>query len=172
MTAKCVCEGQRNSHLSKGIDSMSEEDKLEDFRHDFALLIEAGFVAVKQLDELSARRLFEGAQVLRPDSTAPRIGLGYIALNKLEIKEASGIFEAVVKQEPENYLAQAFLGICYLLVKAKRKKGEDLINDAGEKSNDPTVKNLCNLAIEWAEKDLKKKDHKAPFFSGAQNEEQ
>ena len=62
---------------------MGEEDKLEDFRHDFALLIEAGFVAVKQLDELSARRLFEAAQVLRPDSTAPQIGLGYIALNKL-----------------------------------------------------------------------------------------
>lgn len=150
---------------------MGEEDKLEDFRHDFALLIEAGFVAVKQLDELSARRLFEAAQVLRPDSTAPQIGLGYIALNKLEIKEASAIFETVVKQEPENYLAQAFLGICYLLVKAKRKKGEDLIADAGEKSTDPTVRNLCGLAAEWAEKDLKKKENKAPFFSGA-NEEQ
>ena len=144
---------------------MVQEDKLDDFRHDFALLIEAGFVAVKQLDETSARRLFEAAQVLKPDSTAPRIGLGYISLNKLEVKEASVIFEEVLKQEPDNYLAQAFLGISYLLVKAKRSKGEELINDACEKSDDPTIKNLCNLSLEWAEKDLKKREDKAPYFS-------
>lgn len=150
---------------------MAEQDRLEDFRHDFALLIEAGFVAVKQLDEVSSRRLFEAAQVLRPDSTAPQIGLGYIALNKLEIKEASEIFETVVKAEPDNYLAQAFLGICYLLVKTKRKKGEELISEANEKTNDPTVKNLCSLALEWAEKDLKQRDNKAPFFSNAQSDE-
>ncbi len=150
---------------------MTEQDRLADFRHDFALLIEAGFVAVKQLDEISSRRLFEAAQVLKPDSTAPQIGLGYIALNKLEIKEASALFEAVVKQEPDNYLAQAFLGICYLLVKTKRKRGEELISEANEKTNDPTVKNLCSLALEWAEKDLKTRDNKAPFFSGAPNDE-
>ena len=124
---------------------MVQEDKLDDFRHDFALLIEAGFVAVKQLDETSARRLFEAAQVLKPDSTAPRIGLGYISLNKLEVKEASVIFEEVLKQEPDNYLAQAFLGISYLLVKAKRSKGEELINDACEKSDDPTIK-ICVIS--------------------------
>ncbi len=153
---------------------MAEDDKLEDFRHDFALLIEAGFVAVKQLDEVSARRLFEAAQVLRPDSTAPQIGLGYIALNKLEIKEASTIFEAVVEKEPENYLAQAFLGISYLLIKAKRKRGEELISDAAEKTTDPTVKNLCSLSLDWADKDLKKKDkdNRAPFFSSAHNNEE
>lgn len=149
---------------------MAEQDVLEDFRHDFALLIEAGFVAVKQLDEISARRLFEAAQELRPDSTAPQIGLGYIALNKLEIKEASAIFEAVVKEEPDNYLAQAFLGICYLLVKTKRKKGEELISDATEKSDDPTVKNLCKLALEWADKDLKPRESKAPFFLSGSSE--
>lgn len=145
---------------------MTEEDKLEDFQHDFALLIEAGFVAVKQLDEISARRLFEAAQVLRPESTAPKIGLGYIALNKLEVKEASAAFEEVIKEEPDNYLALAFLGISYLLVKAKRKRGEELINEANEKTDDPTVNNLCNIALEWAERDLKKKEARAPFFSG------
>ncbi|MDP1835221.1 MAG: HrpB1 family type III secretion system apparatus protein [Chlamydiales bacterium] len=152
---------------------MAEQDKLEDFQHDFALLIEAGFVAVKQLDEVSARRLFEAAQILRPESTAPQIGLGYIALNKLEVKEASAIFEEVMQREPDNYLAQAFLGIAYLLVKAKRKKGEELISEANEKSDDPTVKNLCSISLDWAEKDLKKKQEaKAPFFQEAQEEEE
>lgn len=139
-----------------------DEGKLQDFKSDFPLLIEAGFVAVKQLDEVSARRIFQAAQVLSPGSSAPKIGLGYIALNKLEIKEASKIFEEVIKKEPENYLAQTFLGISYMLSKAKRKKGEQLVEEALKKTTEPTIKNLCEIAIEWAKKDLKKE--KAPFF--------
>lgn len=137
----------------------------DEFEHDFALLIEAGFVAVKQLDETSAVKLFKAAQMLRPESTSPQIGLGYIALNKLEVKEASATFEAVVKLEPENFLAQTFLGICYLLSKPKRKEGERLIQEAREKTPDPTVKHLGDIAMEWAENDLKKKHTKAPFFA-------
>lgn len=140
-----------------------EEAKLRDFKEDFALLIEAGFVAVKQLDETSATRIFNAAQILNPESTAPQIGLGYIALNKLEVKEATRIFEAVTCREPDNHLAQTFLGMCFLLTKPKRKKGEKLIRDAIEKTDDPTIKNLGNISLEWAEKDLSKE--KAPFFS-------
>lgn len=119
-----------------------ETEKLENFKDDFALLIEAGFVAVKQLDETSASRIFNAAQVMSPDSTAPQIGLGYIALNKLELKEATKIFEAVIKKEPDNYLAQTFLGISFLLNKPKRKKGEKLIQEAMSKTTDQTVKKL------------------------------
>lgn len=140
-----------------------EEAKLRDFKEDFALLIEAGFVAVKQLDETSATRIFNAAQILNPDSTAPQIGLGYIALNKLEVKEATRIFEAVTSKEPDNHLAQTFLGMCFLLTKPKRKKGEKLIREAIEKTDDPTIKNLGKISLEWAEKDLSKE--KAPFFS-------
>lgn len=143
------------------------DDKFQGLKHDFGLLIEAGFIAVKQLDEKSARSLFQAAQKLRPDSVAPRIGIGYIALNKLDLKEASTTFEAVVQQEPENYLAQTFLGICYLLVKEKRKEGERLIAEAMKKTSDPTVKNLGQVSLLWLEKDLKKKDSKAPFFAGS-----
>lgn len=144
-----------------------DESKLQDLKQDFGLLIEAGFVAVKQLDEKSSKSLFNAAQKLKPDSTAPQIGLGYIALNKLELKEASAIFEAVIQKEPDNYLAKTFLGICYLLVKSKRKQGEKLIVEAVEKTTDPTVKNLGQVSLQWLEKDLKKKDSKAPFFSGS-----
>lgn len=145
-----------------------ESKTLEDFRKDFGQLIEAGFVAVKQLDEMSATRLFQAAQVLQPDSTAPKIGLGYIALNKLDMKNANRIFEEVVAVEPENQLARVFLGICYLLNKTKRKKGEELINDAMTKTEDPTIKNLGAIALEWSDKDLKKE--KSPFFASSQSE--
>jgi tetratricopeptide (TPR) repeat protein len=142
---------------------MATDETLAPFKEDFALLIEAGFVAVKQLDETSANRIFRAAQVLSKESTAPQIGLGYIALNKLELKEATKIFEQVLAKEPQNHLAQTFLGICFLLTKPKRKKGEKLIQEAIEKSSSPAVKNLGAISLEWAEKDLKKKE--APFFA-------
>ncbi len=141
-----------------------DDQMLDEFRHDFALLIEAGFVAVKQLDETSAKRLFQAAQLLRPESSAPEIGMGFIALNKLEVKDATAIFQAVIEREPDNHLAKTFLGICYLLVKAKRPEGEKLIAEARTQSTDSTVKNLCDVSLDWAEKDLKK-GSKAPFFS-------
>lgn len=78
------------------------------------------------------------------------------------MKEATKIFEGVVQEEPENYLAQTFLGICYLLNKPKQKKGEALIRETMKKSTDPTIINLGKVSLEWAEKDLKKS--KAPFF--------
>lgn len=146
--------------------------RMQTFQEDFSLLIEAGFVAVKQLDEVSATRIFHAAQTMNPTSTAPRIGLGYIALNKLEIKEATRIFEGVVKDDPENYLAQTFLGMCFLLNKAQRKKGEQLINEAIKKTDDPTIKSLGEISLVWAEKDLKKEKSKSPFFAAQEKEKQ
>ncbi len=139
------------------------DDKADLFVEDFSLLIEAGFIAVKQLDEMSATRIFQAAQLLSPTSTAPQIGMGYIALNKLEIKEATRIYEKVTQAEPDNYLAQTFLGICYLLTKGKLKKGESIIEMATKKSTDPTVKNLGAISLEWAKTELAKKS-KGPFF--------
>lgn len=145
------------------------EQFLDELKEDFPLLIEAGFVAVKQLDETSATRIFHAAQTIFPRSTAPRIGLGYVALNKLELKEATRIFEEVTHQEPENHLAHVFLGICFLLTKPKRKKGEKLIHEIIQKTDNPTIKNLGKISLEWAEKDLKKKE--APFFAAKQASE-
>jgi hypothetical protein len=138
---------------------------IEELKEDFPLLIEAGFVAVKQLDGISSHRIFQAAQTISPNSTAPKIGMGYIALNKLEVKEATRIFEEVVEQEPKNWLAQTFLGICYLLSKTQRKKGKKLIHEAIGQTDDPTVKNLGEISLEWCDKDLEKLDNKKnPFF--------
>jgi predicted Zn-dependent protease len=139
-------------------DAMSEESLVDHFRDDYVLLIEAGFVAVKQLDEIAARRLFKAAELLNPDNPASQLGLGYIALNKLQVNEATKIFEGIIKKEPKHYLAQALLGVCYMMNKAKRKKGEQLIQDAQENSDDPTIKKLASSCIDWAEKDLKAKE--------------
>lgn len=143
------------------------EEKIEEFKQDFSLLIEAGFVAVKQLDAMSSSRIFVAAQMISPNHTAPQIGLGYIALNQLNVKEATHIFEEITKKEPENWLAQTFLGISYLLSKPKRKKGEKLIKEAIEKTDDPTIKSLGEVSLEWADKDLTKA--KSPFFESSKN---
>jgi len=136
---------------------MNESAILKQFKDDYAMFIEAGFVAIKQLDEIGARRLFKAAELLNPDNPASQLGIGYIALNKLQIAEATKIFEGILKKDPEHHLALALLGICCLLTKGKRKKGEKLIADAKTKSDDPTIKNLADVCMVWADKDLKDK---------------
>jgi predicted Zn-dependent protease len=150
---------------------MTNESLLDDFREDFTLLIEAGFVAVKQLDEIAARRLFKAAELLNPDNPASQLGLGYVALNKLQVNEAAKLFEGILKKDPEHYLAQALLGICYLMSKTKRKKGEKMILEAKEKSDDPTIKNLADVCMEWANSDLKAKEFSPLALSKEQAEE-
>ena len=135
---------------------------IDEFKEDFALLTEAGFVAVKHLDEKCATRLFQAASVLDDESSAPTLGYGYIALNKLETEKACKIFQLVLDKEPDHHLAQTFLGMCYLLNKSKRAEGEKLINQAMENTDDPSIKNLGKTSLLWADKDLKNK--KAPFF--------
>ena len=136
---------------------MGEDSLLREFKEDFALFIEAGFIAIKQLDEIAARRLFRAAELLNPDNPASQLGQGYIALNKLQVSEATKVFENILKKDPAHHLAQALLGICFLLTKGKRKKGEKLILDAKEKTGDPTIKNLADVCMVWADKDLKEK---------------
>jgi len=133
---------------------MDESTVIDFFTEDFSLFVEAGFIAVKQMDEIAARRLFKAAEILNPDNPASELGLGYIALNKLRVSEAASIFEAILKKDPEHYLAQALLGVAYLLTQDKKKQGEALIVDVSKKSSDPTIKNLANVCLEWLKKDL------------------
>ena len=135
---------------------MSDESVLDFFSEDYALFIEAGFIAVKQADEIAARRLFKAAEMINPENPASLLGLGYIALNKLQLTEAATMFEAVLKKDPQHYLALALLGISYVLTKDKRKKGEELIQEAEEKRDDPTIKHLSKVCKEWISHDLSK----------------
>lgn len=144
------------------------DDILEPFQEDFKMLLEAGFMAVQQQDEPNARKLFHAAGALRPEHSAPKVGLGYIALNKLQLKEAEEVFEDILKVDPENQLARAFLGIAYLLSEPKRGDGEKLVKEAMKKTDDQTIVTLCQTSLDWADKDLKRTA--APFF--AQEKEQ
>ena len=78
------------------------------------------------------------------------------------MKNATKIFDEVTKKEPDNHLAQTFLGMCYLLNKSRRKQGEQLISETMKKTTDPTIISLGKVALEWAERDLNKV--KSPFF--------
>ena len=49
---------------------------LDVFKEDFALLFEAGMVAIKQGDEASAKALFQALSVLNPEHTAHELGIG------------------------------------------------------------------------------------------------
>jgi len=135
-------------------EQMEEENILQYFAEDYSLLIETGFVAVKQADEIAARRLFKAAEILNPENPAAQVGLGYIELNKLRVSQAAEIFQNVVRSHPEHYLAKALLGVAYLLTPNKREEGKILIIEAGEKSDDPTIKNLSSVCLEWLKKDL------------------
>lgn len=55
---------------------------LDVFKEDFALLFEAGMVAIKQGDEASAKALFQALQVLDPEHTAHELGSGLLHLHK------------------------------------------------------------------------------------------
>ena len=144
------------SESDQNIDDSVKSPDFKDFEDDFGLLIECGFIGAKQLDEIGATRIFNACQILSKDSVAPQIGIGHIALSKLEIKKATDIFEQVIEKEPKNELALCFLGVCYMLSKDKLKKGEKIIADVLETSKDETVLNLAKLCLEWAKKDLSK----------------
>lgn len=129
----------------------------EELKNDFPLLIEAGFVAVNQRDEDSAKKLFKAAQLLEPESTAPRIGFGFIALNKLELDIAQKEFSDVLKKDAQHQLARAFLGITLCFNPKTRTEGKTLIEEAMAKTDDPHVKNLGSISLEWLKKDFEGK---------------
>jgi len=141
-------------------------------KEDFGLLIEAGFVAVKQNNRSCAKKLFEAAYHLDPSKSASKLGFGYLALNELQLSMSQKIFESVLKEEPKNALAKVLLGFAFLMerfqvVAGKKKdaikssiestaeslkKGEILIKEALQESKESSVQNLGVSALELAAK--------------------
>lgn len=145
------------------------------FSEDFGLFIELGFIAIKQGDEDAAQKLFSAAQTLRPDHSAPLLGMGQIALNKLELTRAGDYFKTVLAKEPNNAMAKVLLGFCFLLPKlgVKRRKGvptspeelsvlaeggKRLIVDGMKGTQDPGIQVLGKSALDLMEKVQKYQD--------------
>ncbi len=130
-------------------------DPLKHFHDDFFLLLEAGFIAVNAADEDSSIKLFRAAELLRPESTFPKVGFGYMHLCKLELKQAVALFKEVLAKEPENEMARTFLGICLSLIPNELSHGEKALTELA-KSGDSGIKQLANTALDFVEKFVKK----------------
>jgi len=125
------------------------------YKEDFILLLEAGFIAVNQSDEDSATKLFKAAALLDPENPLPTIGVGYLHLHKLELRQAVQAFEAVLTKDPHNDMAKAFMGLAMSLQPNSMDKGEKILEQTC-KSSDPLIKKLSNTSIDFVERFLKK----------------
>ncbi len=122
----------------------------------FLLLAEAGFIAINQSDEDAAIKLFKASELLDPLNVLPKIGMGYMHLCKLELKQAAKYFEDILANDPHNEMARAFLGLSLSLNPAELVNGEKVLEEASQKAKDPMIKNLAASALEFVEKFVKK----------------
>jgi tetratricopeptide (TPR) repeat protein len=130
-------------------------ERLEKYKKDFILFLEAGFIAINQADEDSAIKLFKAAEILDPKNNLIKIGQGYLHLHKLELKQAIDVFEGVLKKEPGNEMAKTFLGIALSWTPTDTMKGEKLLTET-TKSKDEPIKKLSMTALDFVEKFIKK----------------
>ena len=130
--------------------------QLQKYREDFTMLLEAGFIAANAADEDTASKLFKAAALLKPESTLPRIGFGYIQLLKLELKQASHTFENILKQEPDNDMCTALLALTKAFNAKEFEQGEKLFKELIQRTQEPTVKTMALSAVEFVEKFVRK----------------
>lgn len=126
----------------------------KNYKDDFLLMLESGFIAVNQADEDSALKLFRAAELLNPENTLPQVGFGYLHLHKLELTQAMTRFEDVLEKEPKNEMAKALLGICMSLNPKQLNKGEKVLQET-MKSPDPMIKKLAGTAMDFVDKFVK-----------------
>jgi uncharacterized membrane-anchored protein len=129
---------------------------LKKYKDHFIVFAEAGFIAVNQADEDSATKLFKAASLIDPKNLLPKVGMGYLHLCKLELKQACKVFDEILKEEPHNDMAKTFLGLCMSLNPAEVKQGEKLLEETKGHTKDANVKTLATSALEFIEKFIKK----------------
>lgn len=126
------------------------------YKEDYIVFAEAGFIAINQADEDAAIKLFKAAELLDPDNFLPKIGMGYMHLCKLELKQAAKIFQEILDKDPHNDMAKAFLGISLSLNPKELEHGEKVLMQAAKETHDPMVKDLAKNALDFVEKFVKK----------------
>ena len=128
---------------------------IKNYKDDFILLAEAGFIAVNQADEDAALKLFKAAELLDPANPLPKLGFGYLHLHKLELKQAVKNFEDVLDKDPRNDMAKAFMGLCLSMMPNTVDKGEKILEQS-MKSKDPLIKQMAGSAIDFVDKFIQK----------------
>jgi len=129
------------------------------YKDQFILFLEAGFVAINQMDETSALAVFKAAKLLNPESILNEIGMGYLHLCKLEIKKAIHHFELALKVDPNNEMAKSFLGLSKIFSTDRVKEGLEILSSLKE-SHSKEVKHFSKSSLEFVDQYLKKSIHK------------
>ena len=125
------------------------------YKYDFLLFVECGFIAVNQADETAAVNLFKAAELLDKENVMPQIGIGYLHLHKLELNKAIKAFKDALKKEPHNEMAKAFLGIVMSMTSDDWSKGEKILMSTN-KSENKDIKKLSSTALNFVDKFIKK----------------
>lgn len=128
---------------------------INQYKEDFILLLEAGFIAVNQADDDSATKLFKAAQVLDPKNALALVGFGYLHLHKLELKQSIQAFEDAIKMDADCEMAKAFMGLAISLQANGSTKGDKILHETAH-SKDPMVKRMSETAIDFVERFVKK----------------
>jgi len=129
---------------------------LKKYQNDFILLCEAGFIAVNQMDEDAATKLFKASLLLKPENCLPKVGLGYMYLMQLKVKEAMTMFNEVIAKEPDNEMAKTFLGLTCTFTANELAKGETMLEESAKTATDPSIKELATNALQFVDKFVKK----------------
>jgi hypothetical protein len=128
---------------------------LQDYKNDFILMIESGFIAVNQSDEDAALKLFNTAALLDPTNSLAKLGVGYIHLCRLELPQATDVFAEIVKKEPTNDMAKTLLGLSQSLNPKEVAKGEKTLEESARNARDPFVKNAAVTALDFVDRFIK-----------------
>ncbi len=135
---------------------MATKQSLKNFQDHFLLFCESGFIAVNQADEDSAVKMFRAAQTINKENLLPKVGLGYLHMMKLELKQASEHFKEVLHKDPSHETAKTFLAFCYTLSTSKVSEGEKMLADLSAVTKDPMIKNLNESILNFVDNFVKK----------------
>lgn len=131
-------------------------EDLSKYDEDFFLFLEAGFIAINQADEDAAVKMFKACELLRPENSLIKVGMGYLHLHKLELKASIKYFEEVLAKEPANELAKTFLGIAMTLTPDQVAKGEKILQETVKDTHDSQVKKVASTSLEFVDNFVKK----------------
>ncbi len=127
----------------------------EKYKEDYILMVEAGYIAVNQADEDSAFKLFRAAEQLNTTDQLAKMGIGYLYLHMLDLKNACKVYEEVLEKDPSNEMAKAMLGIALSLDPNMTSKAEKVLHEAHHSKNQ-AIQTLSDTALDFVNKFIKK----------------
>lgn len=89
---------------------------LELYKEDFALLFEAGLLAIKQGDEDSATKIFRALHVLNPEHYGIELGFALMDLHKMNLNSAEARLRDLAEKEGDNWSVKAFLALTHMMI--------------------------------------------------------